>query len=1127
MRVERKARHPGVIEALERRRLLSGAPPHLVVDLNTGPATGRGGGQFTVHSGGVTFFTYTNGVDGAELWRTDGTAAGTSMVRDTRPGAASGTPLDLCDVGGTLFFTADDGIHGRELWRSDGTAAGTYMVVDQPDSVPALVPQALTNVNGTLFFVAGNRVYKSDGTAGGTAMVTETKFNHVSAVIDPATADLTAIGDTLYFAGQADDTSGFELWRTDGTDAGTVMVKDIAAGFRVSSSPAELTNVNGTLYFVATTSTSGRELWKTDGTDAGTVLVAEIGAGSDPSDPVNLTNVDGTLFFSAFHASSGRELWKSDGTAAGTVLVRNIGSGIGFSSNPQGMTAVGGTLFFSANDGVNGRELWRSDGSGVGTVMVRDLRPGTASSSGFNSLSHTMTAFDGKVYFRADGPTSFSDLWVSDGTYDGTFVLAAETSAVSNIAAAGGLLYYGFGANRFASDGTASDVRQVTGLEPMNGSSNPQKLVSAGGYVYFAVAMSGAARGLWRTDGTADGTEQLYGNTDSAPVDIVGAGSRVFFTTAGGRELWRTDGTAASTQLLRRFATPLKQLTVMNGVLYFVGKPTDVEEFGEELWRSDGTADGTRLVHDSINATNAPPLHLVAMGNHLYYWAHSSDGWYHIWRSDGTAQGTEMVSDLPPGANPTTSQPSRIAVMGDRIYFAARASLNGVEIGRELFSSDGTAAGTRLVKDINAGQGSAFRNDLSDFQFTLVAADTLYFTADDGTHGTQIWRTDGTEPGTQRVTSFAQAGGGFTPPHLASFTAAGGQLYFVADHPTAGRELFRTAGTPATTAVVADLVAGAGSSYPTPLRVVGDTLYFSATDDASGVELWRTDGTAVGTAQVADLNPGAGSSTPAALIDAPGGALFFAANDAAHGDELWTIPAPPPAWLDAGAGAAYTLTTNALTVTAGGVTITADASSTHRPLDVIVHGGAAVTFAAAQHLGLLDVRGGGSASVTPGGNQTIVADGLLIADGATLDLTDNDLLVRHADVGAWNGAAYTGVTGLIAAGKLRTTTPAAQSGLTMLAVADASQILDFSAGGTQSWNGHTVDADTVIVKYTYGGDTNFDGKLDADDYGTIDFNVLVAGSFGYYAGDFNFDGKVDVDDYGVIDFNVLAQDDVL
>src|SRR5439155_692817 len=151
------------------------------------------------------------------------------------------------------------------------------------------------------------------------------------------------------------------------------LVKDINTATD-DSSPDGLTDVNGTLFFVASDPTNGRELWKSDGTAAGTVLVKDIHPGSGDSYPYWLTDVNGTLFFAAFDPSNGTELWKSDGTAAGTVLVNATRRGCDLSS-PDGLTDVNGTLFFVADDPTNAFELWKSDGTAEGTVLVKAFDP--------------------------------------------------------------------------------------------------------------------------------------------------------------------------------------------------------------------------------------------------------------------------------------------------------------------------------------------------------------------------------------------------------------------------------------------------------------------------------------------------------------------------------------------------------------------------------------------------------------------------------------------------------------------------------------------------------------------------------------------------------------------------------
>jgi len=164
-----------------------------------------------------------------------------------------------------------------------------------------------------------------------------------------------------------------------------------------SSTPSLITAIGGTVYFRATEATMGLELWKTDGTAGGTVMVSDIFPGTSNSSPANLRDLGGTLVFSASSGTvapgTGTELWKSDGTAGGTGLVRDVNPGAA-SSSPGSLTVVKGVLYFPALTAANGRELWRSDGTAAGTTMIRNLNPGAV-----DSLPHSFTLVGGGPFF--------------------------------------------------------------------------------------------------------------------------------------------------------------------------------------------------------------------------------------------------------------------------------------------------------------------------------------------------------------------------------------------------------------------------------------------------------------------------------------------------------------------------------------------------------------------------------------------------------------------------------------------------------------------------------------------------------------------------------------------------------
>src|SRR5262249_54797612 len=158
------------------------------------------------------------------------------------------------------------------------------------------------------------------------------------------------------------------------------------------------------LFFSANDGIHGYELWKSDGTAAGTTLVKDIhpetGQGYPGSYPNNLAFVNGTVFLAADDGVHGSELWKSDGSAAGTQLVKDINTDTK-SSYPQQLVNADGTLFFTADDGIHGRELWRSDGTEQGTQLVKDITPGPASTY----FSGAPAAVGDVVFFDVRGAT--------------------------------------------------------------------------------------------------------------------------------------------------------------------------------------------------------------------------------------------------------------------------------------------------------------------------------------------------------------------------------------------------------------------------------------------------------------------------------------------------------------------------------------------------------------------------------------------------------------------------------------------------------------------------------------------------------------------------------------------------
>lgn len=366
---------------------------------------------------------------GRELWRTDGTGSGTTLVKSIPYLSFISAPFEIFPYNGALYFTAYDAVVGHELWKSDGTTAETHAITDLvPGIFPAgdSFPHHFAAFNNLLFFTAaggpGYELWKTDGTTAGTTLVANIAGGSAGGS-NPS--ELTEMAGWLYFKAYSPG-YGTELWKTNGS--GAVKVKEINAILGDSADPSYLTVFNGQLYFAATdgdnttgTTIAGRELWKTDGTNAGTVRVKDIYVGVNSSAPAILTSSNGFLYFAATDFTHGRALWKTDGSEAGTVLVKAITP---MPDDPLGYPLPGrsavfnGDLYLTASDGVSGNELWKTDGTEAGTVLVKDIRPGVES-----SLPLNLTVFNGALYFIADDGVYGRELWKTDGTEGSTIMV--------------------------------------------------------------------------------------------------------------------------------------------------------------------------------------------------------------------------------------------------------------------------------------------------------------------------------------------------------------------------------------------------------------------------------------------------------------------------------------------------------------------------------------------------------------------------------------------------------------------------------------------------------------------------------------------------------------------------------
>ncbi len=414
-------------------------------------------------------------------------------------------------------------------------------------------------------------------------------------------------GDAVYFVDYDGDQAGqhgMELWRTDGSVDGTVLVKDIVAD-PAGGGPYPLGVAGGTLY-LQVLQPSGPELWKSDGTTDGTVFVTELDSSNIM--PLGAVGTD-FLFASQADPTSDAVLWRTDGSAGGTASVEPVGGHI------LSTAVMGGSVYFVAEDATHGFELWKSDGTAPGTKRLTDLNPG----SGDGVPTPALKAWSGTLYFTGDDGTHGAELWSSDGTAGGTHLV--------------------------------KDIR------PGSGNSYPDGFTPIGSSMVMVANDGVHGQELWKTNGTGAGTKLVKdltpGNRLSSQIDhLTKLGKKAVFT--GRRGLYRTNGTGHGTRAVwpEKAGGPccMSGLTFVpgEGVLFAGAGPAPFP--GVELWRTNGWRNGTEQVED-INpgtASSKPSeIHALPNGGAVF---DADDGVHGIelWGVTQGVSGAHLVKDITP-----------------------------------------------------------------------------------------------------------------------------------------------------------------------------------------------------------------------------------------------------------------------------------------------------------------------------------------------------------------------------------------------------------------------------------------------------------------------------------------------
>ncbi|MEL6653685.1 MAG: hypothetical protein AAFQ87_23055, partial [Bacteroidota bacterium] len=626
-------------------------------------------GDIVEYNGKLYFNAFSQKQSG--LWTSDGTTGGTELV------ALTDQIFELASTANGVVFTALNYDIGLELWFSDGTATGTYLLKDIVPGYRPSNPQRLTTVGDRVFFLA------------------------------------------------ATDSAGVELWQTDGTATGTQMVKDINPGPGDTRIQELIPYKDGLAFTIFTPNQLG--LWYSDGTDAGTNLITH--SITNPTLATFLKQIDQDLYFTTT-SNQQIHLWRTNLQQTDSLV--SLGGVPLPTINANHYFRFQNDYYYHQHsfDGADTLRLFRTDSAFSTRILVQEF-PTTITS--INALHTTANRIIMNLRYLFNG----SELWSSDGN-TAQFVFQNASTTPRTIAKIDSILLLDFFDGQiYRTNGTTAGtyslgeffIKQNSFRSPSR--SSIQRL---GNQLYMYGYLNGASIGdeLYATD-LSNGIS-LVKDVEPAPLganlnQLTPLGDKMIFTAnsfVGNNEIWVSEGDSAST---------LELIDPTPGFEYF----------------SNG---------DSIGIGSNPTKFLAHNGQ-LYFAARDSflqlgifSYFYRLWRTDGTPSGTQRLDSIEVvvgnsvGLNGMINRHNHI-IFNNKIIFGGGASPSS-PFGLELYSYDLSTNQTELLADIYPGMIGSFSYSSIPQHFTVVGNE-VFMVANSENEGNELWKTDGTSAGTQMV----------------------------------------------------------------------------------------------------------------------------------------------------------------------------------------------------------------------------------------------------------------------------------------------------------------------------------------------------------------------------------------
>lgn len=865
----------------------------LVKDINTkADSSFSGYPEFMTALNGKVVYAADDYSSGRELWISDGTKAGTTLLKDINPkgdanpvnpnrfidNVPSSEADDFVVLSNKALFVADDGEHGYELWATDGTPAGTILLKDILAGTAGAQPADLTRVEDLVFFsadngISGRELWRTDGTVSGTFIIKDINVGAIGS--NPA--ELTSLGDKLIFTAN-DGVAGAEPWTSDATAVGTQLLKDVFAG-DIGSSPADYVGVSNDFYFRV-----GTVIWKSNGTGAGTASF--FGDPEAEASFIPQAYINGDLYFIKNDFAIGVEsVYTTDGTLGGTHPVYTFPFMPGVTYYYNWLRVVDNELFFafSYEDrtqidedpelpllvGVTIQKLNPANGFFDDFLLnegsIFNPGPEYAFPEALDFEHHTDEYY---IINSLGGGISIMKKEEGSGTSD--FEAIANFSVVSTDALeiSNNIIFFRGGYSTdfelWKSNGSFATTKLVYN-QSSKSSSNPQNFIEYNNKLYFQAndGVLGTSLNLWVTDGTEATTIKLRPDVILADNSMAVYNNALYFIALNGeeRELWKTDGTDANTVLVKAF--DIQEIVGGTSVLFLFAYE---EVSGYELWKTDGTEGGTMIVKDiRAGEDSSFPDGFIFFNNKLVFRADDGADGSEYWISDGSAAGTIILKDINPGTAGSDPGLINTLVHDGKLYFDAMDAAHGTELWR----TDGTLAGTQLFIDQITGPGSSLPSVMGGLGTRI-----LFSGLATGEPTAKLWATSGT-------TSQLVYNGVVNDLQAANNTTA----YFTLEN-----DLWKTDGAAATTTKVFDFPSSASTSNI--VAIFDERVYLSQNDGIHGVELWKSHGTEETTHLTSDLFAGSESSSPANLILFEN-AIYFSAEDGLSGRELRKLSVTP------------------------------------------------------------------------------------------------------------------------------------------------------------------------------------------------------------------------------------------